>query len=612
MYRTHTCGELNIKDIGKTTSLCGWVSKIRDKGHIVWVDLRDMYGITQLKFPKPSTDGLIQKAPLTHMAVAKEASAHTINDGKVHYNSKTLQEKAKSLGREFVIKVQGEVIERESKNKKIATGDIEILVHDLEIINTSETPPFIIEDDTDGSEELRMRYRYLDIRRSIVKNNLLLRHKIITIFRNTLNTQGFTEVETPTLIKSTPEGARDFLVPSRMNKGKFYALPQSPQTLKQLLMVGGVDKYYQIARCFRDEDLRSDRQPEFSQIDCEMAFVDRDDILNLFEKVVKQVFSITKNVSLPKFDMMLYGDVMSTYGTDKPDLRFNMPIVDITNKAKKCDFKLFESSEKICGICVKGGANFSRKQIDSYTEFIKNPAVGGKGLIYIKYNEDGTIKSSIDKHIMSQQMQFWFDDFKAKKGDIMFIVTTDIPGFKVNEILGKLRVKIAKDLNLINSKKYIPLWVLDFPMFEQDKESGRLSAAHHPFTSPKEEDLSFLMTDYTKIKAKSYDLVINGHEIAGGSIRIHKEDIQRRIFHAIGMSDDEINEEFGFLMRALKYGAPPHGGIAFGVARLCAILGYSEQIRDFIAFPKNNAGRDVMIDSPSYVSNTQLGEIGLT
>lgn len=578
MLRTHTCEELRKSDIEKKVTLCGWINIIRNKGSIIWIDLRDRYGITQLVLEEKQTDA-------------------------------SIFEKAKTLGREFVIQIKGEVSKRISPNDKIPTGEIEILVNELEVLNESKVPPFTIENNTDGGEELRMKYRYLDLRRSIVKENIILRHKIVKLFREFLNKQNFIEIETPSLIKSTPEGARDFLVPSRMNPGKFYALPQSPQTFKQLLMIGGMDRYYQIVRCFRDEDLRADRQPEFSQIDCEMSFIDQNDIINTFEPIIQQIFNLIKGVVLPKFPIYTYKEVMSKYGTDKPDLRFGMPIIDITEKAQKCNFNVFDQAELIAGICVKKASDFTRKQIDFYTNYIKTPNLGGKGLVYIKFNEDGSIRSSIDKFIMPEQFKMWFEDFEAEKGDLIFIIADKKP--KVRKILGELRLKIADDLNLKDKNKFEPLWVTDFPLLEWNEEEKRFFAAHHPFTSPKDEDIDKMTSDPGKVIAKAYDLVINGYEIAGGSIRIHKKEIQEKMFKAIGMSLDEANEEFGFLIKALEYGAPPHGGIAIGLARLCAVLGGSDAIRDFIAFPKNNSGRDVMIDAPSNISADQLKELKL-
>ncbi len=578
MLRTHTCEELRIKDLKKKVTLSGWINVIRNKGSIIWIDLRDRYGITQLVLEEKKTDKLIF-------------------------------EKAKTLGREFVIQVKGEVSERISKNDKMSTGEIEILVEELEILNASKVPPFTIENNTDGGEELRMKYRYLDIRRQIIKENLFLRHKVVRLFREYLNKQNFIEIETPSLIKSTPEGARDFLVPSRMNPGKFYALPQSPQTFKQLLMIGGMDKYYQLVKCFRDEDLRADRAPEFTQVDCEMSFVEQEDIINTFEPLFQQIFNLIKGGILPKFSRYTYDEVMAKYGTDKPDLRFRMEIVDITEKAQKCEFKVFDQAELVGGICVKKSSSFTRKQIDFYTDYIKSPNLKGKGLVYIKYNEDGSIKSSIDKFIMPEQFKNWFKDLEAEKGDLIFIIADKKQ--KVQKILGHLRLQIASDLDLKDKNKFAPLWVTDFPLLEWNEGEKRFFAAHHPFTAPKDEDIDKMTSEPENVKAKAYDLVINGFEVAGGSIRIHKKDIQEKMFKIIGMNMDQAHEEFGFLINALEYGAPPHGGIAIGLARLCAILGGSDAIRDFIAFPKNNSGRDVMIDAPSDISAEQLKELKL-
>ncbi|MCP3660615.1 MAG: aspartate--tRNA ligase [Bacteroidetes bacterium] len=578
MFRTHNCGELKITDINKKVTLSGWINIIRNKGSIIWIDLRDRYGITQLVLEEKTTDSSIFK-------------------------------KAKTLGREDVIKVKGTVSKRTSKNEKISTGEIEIVITELEILNSSKIPPFTIENDTDGGEELRMKYRYLDIRRPQIRENLILRHQVVSILREYLNKKDFIEIETPSLIKSTPEGARDFLVPSRMNPGKFYALPQSPQTLKQLLMIGGMDKYYQLVKCFRDEDLRADRAPEFTQIDCEMSFIEQQDIFNTFEPAIQQVFNVIKGVTLPKFPVYTYDEVMSKYGTDKPDLRFDMQIIDITEKVQKCNFKVFDNSEYIGAICVKNSASFTRKQIDIYTDFIKNPNLKGKGLVYIKYNEDDSIRSSIDKFILPEQFKNWFIDLEAKKGDLVFVIADKKQ--KAQKILGELRLKLASDLNLKDKNKFAPLWVIDFPLLEWNEEHQRFFASHHPFTSPKDEDIVKMTTDPANVKAKAYDLVMNGFEIAGGSLRIHKKDIQEKMFKIIGMDLKQAYDEFGFLINALGYGAPPHGGIAIGLARLCAILGGSEAIRDFIAFPKNNSGKDIMIDAPSLISSEQLKELNL-
>ncbi len=577
MYRTHTCGELNIANVGSTVTLAGWVQKGRDLGGMTFVDIRDRYGITQLAFNEEwSTEEL---------------------------------EKARKLGREYVIQVEGEVIERASKNPKMPTGDVEIKVSKLTVLNESETPPFTIEDESDGGEELRMKYRYLDIRRQPVREKLLLRNRVNLEVRNYLSERGFADVETPFLIKSTPEGARDFVVPSRMNEGEFYALPQSPQTFKQLLMVGGMDRYFQIVKCFRDEDLRADRQPEFTQIDCEMAFVEQEDILNTFEGLVLHLLKKVKGVELDSIPRMTYDEAMSKYGSDKPDIRFGMEFQELNDLAQNKGFVVFDQAELVVGIVAKGCASYSRKQLDALTNFVKKPQVGAKGLVYVKYNEDGSIKSSVDKFYDADALQEWGDKAGAEAGDLMLILAGEVD--KTRKALNDLRLHLAEELGLRNPEEYAPLWVLDFPLLEWDEETERYHAMHHPFTSPKPEDLHLIETDPGAIRANAYDIVLNGNEIGGGSIRIHDEDLQKRMFDLLGFSEEEAKKQFGFLMNAFTYGAPPHGGIAFGFDRLVALLGGDEVIRDYIAFPKNNAGRDVMIDAPATVSEEQLDELSL-
>ena len=578
MYRSHNCGELRINDLNKQVKLSGWVQKVRDKGFIMWVDLRDRYGVTQLIFDQERTPS-------------------------------NVIDLAKTLGREFVINITGSVIERNSKNDLMSTGDIEVLVSELKILNSSITPPFTIEDESDGGEELRMKYRYLDIRREPVKNNLILRHKITQQVRTYLSDNSFIEVETPYLIKSTPEGARDFVVPSRMNPGEFYALPQSPQTFKQLLMVAGMDKYFQIVKCFRDEDLRADRQPEFTQIDCEMAFVSQEDILNTFEDLVKHLFQKVKNIELDKFPMMTYDDAVQKYGTDKPDLRYDMKFVELNDVAKNREFNVFNNSELVVGFLIEGGNSFTRKDIDKYTDWVKRPQIGAGGLAYLRIQEDGTYKSSVDKFYDQSDLENWANKAGAKQGDILFILSGDKD--KVRTQLGALRVHVADNLGLKNPEEFKPLWVVDFPLLEWDEETGAFHAMHHPFTSPKPEQIDLIDSDPAAVRADAYDLVLNGNEIGGGSIRIHDKKIQQRMFDCLGFTKEEAEKQFGFLMNAFEYGAPPHGGIAFGLDRLVAIMGGNEIIRDFIAFPKNNSGRDVMIDSPSTVSDEQLKEINL-
>ena len=575
MFRTHNLGELNITNKDQQVTLCGWVHKTRDLGGMTFIDLRDRYGITQLAFNLEKNSELCLKA--------------------------------RSLGREFVIQAAGKVIERSSKNLQISTGEIEIEVFELNILNTSKTPPFTIEDQSDGGDELRMKYRYLDIRRSVIKNNLILRNKISLETRKYLSNIEFIEVETPYLIKSTPEGARDFIVPSRMNEGQFYALPQSPQTFKQLLMVGGIDKYYQIVKCFRDEDLRADRQPEFTQIDCEMSFVDQEEILMTFEGLTKHLIKEIKGIDINEFPKISYDDAISLYGSDKPDIRFDMKFVDFTSSSKGYDFKVFDNAEIIIGLVVKDCANYSRKQLDKLIDFVKTPQVGASGLIYCKFNEDGTTKSSVDKFFNDEVKKIWKEKANCNEGDLLLMMSGDTD--KTRKALGTLRLKLAEDLNMRNPEEFAPLWVVDFPLLEWDEESERYHAMHHPFTAPKLEDIEKIETDPKSVRANAYDLVLNGNEIGGGSIRIHNKDLQKKMFTHLGFTDEEAKEQFGFLMDAFEYGAPPHGGIAFGFDRLCAILGGEESIRDFIAFPKNNSGRDVMIDSPSYISKDQLDEL---
>lgn len=576
MYRTHTCGELNIKDSGLTVILSGWVQKSRDLGGMTFVDLRDRYGITQLVFNMET--------------------------------NRDLCEKARKLGREFVVQIKGIVTERSNKNPRIPTGEIEIEVEELDILNRSELPPFTIEEETDGGEELRMKYRYLDLRRTPVRDNIILRHRFAREVRKYMDSIGFIEVETPVLIKSTPEGARDFVVPSRMQPGTFYALPQSPQTLKQLLMVAGFDKYFQIVRCFRDEDLRADRQPEFSQIDCEMSFVTREDILNTFEGLAKYLFSSICGLEITEsFRRMSYAEAMGSYGTDKPDLRFGMKFTDLTETVKGKGFVVFDSAEYVCGICAEGCSEYTRKQIDELTEFVKRPQIGAKGLVYARYNPDGTMKSSADKFYTAEDLKIWASKMNAKPGDLIFILAGEKK--KTLTALSELRLEMGSRLGLRQKNIFAPLWVIDFPLLEWDADEKRFFAMHHPFTSPVPADLHLLESDPATVRANAYDLVINGVEIGGGSVRIHDAAVQRRMFRALGFTDEEANEQFGFLLNAFRYGAPPHGGVAFGFDRWVALLGGQDSIRDFIAFPKNNAGRDVMLDSPSRISEKQLQEL---
>ena len=578
MYRTHNCGELRLKNLNQEVTLSGWVQKSRDKGFMLWIDLRDRFGVSQLIFDEKRS-------------------------------SKELFEKAKTLGREFVIQIKGSVIERTSKNPNIQTGEIEILVSELTILNKSLTPPFTIEDNTDGGEELRMKYRYLDIRRNSIKEKLIFRHKVSSEIRNYLTKLDFIDVETPYLIKSTPEGARDFVVPSRMNEGEFYALPQSPQTFKQLLMVGGIDKYFQIVKCFRDEDLRADRQPEFTQIDCEMSFVNQEDILNTFEGLTKHLLSSIKNIKVDDFPRITYEEAMSKYGCDKPDIRFGMELGDLNDISKHKDFNVFNSSELVIGIAVPNGNTFTRKQIDSYTDWVRRPQIGAKGLVYVRCNDDGSFKSSVDKFYDQKDLTNWANKTGAKKGDLILILsgTTN----EVRSQMSALRLELAENLNLRNPNEFAPLWVTDFPLLEWDEESNKFHAMHHPFTSPKLDQLDLLEKSPEKVKANAYDLVLNGNEIGGGSIRIHDKNIQSLMFKHLGFSENEAKEQFGFLMNAFEYGAPPHGGIALGLDRLVAILHGEESIRDYIAFPKNNSGKDVMIDAPSKLDDLQLSELFL-
>ena len=578
MYRTHNCGELRLKNLNQEVTLSGWVQKSRDKGFMLWIDLRDRFGVSQLIFDEKRS-------------------------------SKELFEKAKTLGREFVIQVKGSVIERTSKNPNIQTGEIEILVSELTILNKSLTPPFTIEDNTDGGEELRMKYRYLDIRRNSIKEKLIFRHKVSSEIRNYLTKLDFIDVETPYLIKSTPEGARDFVVPSRMNEGEFYALPQSPQTFKQLLMVGGIDKYFQIVKCFRDEDLRADRQPEFTQIDCEMSFVNQEDILNTFEGLTKHLLSSIKNIKVDEFPRMTYEEAMSKYGCDKPDIRFGMELGDLNDISKHKDFNVFNSSELVIGIAVPNGNTFTRKQIDSYTDWVRRPQIGAKGLVYVRCNDDGSFKSSVDKFYDQKDLTSWANKTGAKKGDLILILSGNTN--EVRSQMSSLRLELAENLNLRNPNEFAPLWVTDFPLLEWDEESNKFHAMHHPFTSPKLDQLDLLKKNPKEVKANAYDLVLNGNEIGGGSIRIHDKNIQSLMFKHLGFSEDEANEQFGFLMNAFEYGAPPHGGIALGLDRLVAILHGEESIRDYIAFPKNNSGKDVMIDAPSKLDDLQLSELFL-
>ena len=584
MLRTHTCGQLRLPDANTTATLCGWVQTVRDKGGVLWIDLRDRYGITQLLLE----DG--QTAP-------------------------ELFTTARSLGREFVVQATGTVIERKSKNPNLPTGDIEIKITALSVLNPAKTPPFLIDDETDGGDDLRLKYRYLDLRRNPVRRNLELRHRMAQQTRLYMDGQQFIEVETPVLIKSTPEGARDFVVPSRMNPGEFYALPQSPQTFKQLLMVSGFDRYYQIVKCFRDEDLRADRQPEFTQIDCEMSFVEQEDILTMFEGLVRHLFKAVKGIDLAEVPRMTYADAMRRYGSDKPDTRFGLEFAELTDLAQGKGFPVFDSAELVVGINAPGCAHYTRKQLDELTEWLKRPQIGAKGLIYVRYNEardgePGTLKSSVDKFYSEADLKAWAERLGAKPGDLMLIVSGDAN--KARKHLSELRLEMGSRLGLRDPNTFSSLWVLDFPLLEYGEEDGRWYAMHHPFTSPKPEDISLLDSDLGAVRANAYDMVINGTEVGGGSIRIFNRELQARMFSILGFSDEEAKAQFGFLMDAFEYGAPPHGGIAFGFDRLCSLFGGADSIRDFIAFPKNNSGRDVMIDSPSAISAAQLTELNIT
>lgn len=579
MYRTHTCGELRLADAGKEVVLSGWVQRVRDKGTLIWIDIRDRYGLTQLFLQEGVT------------------SAEVI-------------EKARTLGREFVIQAKGKVIERESKNPNIPTGEIELQLTELNILNASKTPPFTIEDKSDGGDDLRMKYRYLDLRRNPLKNNLILRHNVAIETRSYLSEQGFIEIETPCLIKSTPEGARDFVVPSRMNPGEFYALPQSPQQFKQLLMVAGFDKYFQIVRCFRDEDLRADRQPEFTQIDCEMSFVEQEDVLNTFEGLTKHLFKKVKGLEFDKFPRMTWHDAMKYYGSDKPDIRFDMKFVELTDLAQGKGFPVFDDAELVVAINAKGCASYTRKQIDALTDFVKRPQVGAKGLVYVKYNEDGSIKSSVDKFYTPEDLKTWLDRCGAVAGDMLLILCGK--AMETREQMNCLRLEMGNQLGLRNPDDYKPLWVIDFPLLEWDEETQRYYAKHHPFTAPKPEDEYLLDEDpsrWAEIRANAYDIVLNGVEIGGGSVRIFNRDLQNKMFRTLGFTDESAQAQFGFLMNAFEYGAPPHAGLAFGFDRLCSLFGGQESIRDFIAFPKNNQGRDVMTESPSTIADAQLEEL---
>ena len=578
MYRSHTCGELRESHCNETVTLSGWVQKSRDKGFMIWVDLRDRYGITQLMFDEERTP-------------------------------KEMMEKAKTLGREFVIQVTGNVIERVSKNPNLPTGDVEILVTELNILNESLVPPFTIEDETDGGEDLRMKYRYLDIRRNPVRENLIFRHKVTMAVRNYLSNLNFVEVETPYLIKSTPEGARDFVVPSRMNEGQFYALPQSPQTFKQLLMVGGMDKYFQIVKCFRDEDLRADRQPEFTQIDCEMAFVEQEDILNAFEGLTRHLLKEINNIEIGEFPRMTYDEAMQSYGNDKPDIRFGMKFGELNEVAQHKDFNVFNNAELVVGIAIPEGNSYSRKDIDKLIDWVKRPQIGALGMVYVRCNEDGTYKSSVDKFYDQEDLAKWAEKTGATSGDLICVLSGETN--KVRAQLSALRMEIAERKGLRKPNEFAPLWVVDFPLLEWDEETERYHAMHHPFTSPKPGQIELLDTKPGEVKANAYDLVLNGNEIGGGSIRIHDKETQAIMLRHLGFSEEEAVAQFGFLMDAFQFGAPPHGGIAFGLDRLVSILGGQETIRDFIAFPKNNSGRDVMIDAPSPIDKLQLDELSL-
>jgi len=579
MYRTHTCGELRLSNVGNQITLSGWVQRTREMGGMTFVDLRDRYGITQLAFSTDDNDELNQKA--------------------------------RKLGREFVIQIKGEVIERSSKNLNIPTGEVEIKVNELNILNAAKTPPFTIENETDGGDEQRMKYRYLDIRRKSILDKLRLRNKVALETRKFLDSVDFMDIETPYLIKSTPEGARDFVVPSRMNPGEFYALPQSPQTFKQLLMVSGIDKYYQIVRCFRDEDLRADRQPEFTQIDCEMSFVEQEDILKTFEGLVKHLFKSCRDVEFEgDFPRMTYAEAMERYGSDKPDIRFGMEFKNMNSVTQNKGFKIFDDAELVLGIVAEECAIYTRKQLDALTKWVQRPQVGAKGLVYAKYNDDGTFKSSVDKFYSQEDLQEWADLTGAKPGDLMLVLSGDTD--TVRSQMNNLRIHMGDELGLRNPNEFSPLWVVDFPLLEWDEDSNRFHAMHHPFTSPKTEDIALLETDPGKVRANAYDLAMNGVELGGGSIRIHDKALQAKMFKHLGFTNEEANKQFGFLMDAFEFGAPPHGGIAFGLDRLVATMGGSDSIRDYIAFPKNNSGRDIMIDAPATIDDEQLKELALS
>jgi len=578
MYRTHTCGELRLININQKVTVSGWVQKSRDLGGMTFIDLRDRYGITQLAFNMDVNTDLCLSA--------------------------------RKLGREFVIQATGNVIERSSKNKNIPTGEIEIVVEHLEILNPAKTPPFTIEDETDGGDELRMQYRYLDLRRNPVQQKLLLRNQVALETRKYLDSQNFMDVETPVLIKSTPEGARDFVVPSRMNQGQFYALPQSPQTFKQLLMVSGIDRYYQIVKCFRDEDLRADRQPEFTQIDCEMSFVEQEDVLNTFEGLIKHLFKTVKNVEFEgDFPRMTYAEAMEKYGSDKPDIRFGMEFNDLSTLTQGKGFVVFDSAEAVLAINVEGGVEFTRKQLDELTDWVKRPQIGAKGLVYMRYNMDGTFKSSVDKFYDTSELEKWAAQTGMKPGDLLLLLCGDLD--KTRKQLNELRLHLGNQLGLRKQDEFKPLWVIDFPLLEWDEDSKRWHAMHHPFTSPKPEDFHLLETDPGKVRANAYDLAMNGIELGGGSIRIHNKVLQAKMFELLGFSEQQAQDQFGFLMNAFEFGAPPHGGLAFGLDRLVATMGGSESIRDYIAFPKNNSGRDTMIDAPSPLEDAQFKELGI-
>ncbi len=578
MYRTNTCGELTIKNLNETVTLCGWVSTVRDKGALLWIDLRDRYGVTQIFLDEANSDIELFKI-------------------------------ARALGREFVVQVTGNVIEREAKNLKINTGEIEILATKISILNKSETPPFTIEDKTDGGEEIRMQYRYLDIRRNPVKEKLIFRHKVAQEVRRYLSDREFIEVETPILIKSTPEGARDFVVPSRMNQGQFYALPQSPQTFKQLLMVGGMDKYFQIVKCFRDEDLRADRQPEFTQIDCEMTFVDQEDIIQVFEGLMIHLLKTIKNVTIESFPRITYLDAMKKYGSDKPDTRFGMKFIEVTENVKGKGFTFFDAQELVVGIVAKNCAVYTRKQIDELIDWVKKPQVGAKGLVWVRFEQDGSFKSSVDKFYTQEDLNQLAIEMNAEKGDLMLLMAGNVD--ETRKQLSAFRIELAERLNLRDPNIFSPLWVVDFPLLEWDEDSKRFHAMHHPFTSPKPEDINKMESAPGEVLANAYDLVLNGNEVGGGSIRIHDNILQNQLFKLLGFTEEEANNQFGFLLNAFKYGAPPHGGLALGFDRLVSILDGSETIRDYIAFPKNNSGKDVMIDAPSFLDKNQLNELGL-